>query len=64
MEEEVERLQESELVDDPRKQHLSNTTELMHIWTQRDCDSMHKTSTSSNQTKYQHGEEVDTMFHL
>lgn len=31
MEEEVERLQESELVDDPRKQHLSNTTELMHI---------------------------------
>lgn len=31
------------------------------IWTHRDCDSMHKICTSSNQTKSQHGEgEVDT----
>lgn len=28
----------------------------MHKWTHRDCDHMHKTCTSSTQTKYQHGE--------
>lgn len=35
----------------PRKQYPPSTTEVIHIWTHRDSDSMHKTFTDSNQTK-------------
>lgn len=43
-----------------RKQHLPDTTVLIHIWSHRDCDSMYKTHIHSNHTQPQHWErEVD-----
>lgn len=38
----------------PGRQHLLDTTELMHIRIHRDCDSSHKICTGSNQTTSQH----------
>ncbi|CAO2587199.1 hypothetical protein LEMLEM_LOCUS4380 [Lemmus lemmus] len=35
----------------PRKPCLPDTTALTHLWTHRDCDSMHRTCTSSSQTE-------------
>lgn len=33
----------------PQKPHFADTTGLVHIWTLRECDSIHKTCTSSKQ---------------
>lgn len=51
-----EKLQESEVVSDSRKQHLLNTAGLVHKGTQRDCDGTHKGCTHLNQTNKQHWE--------
>lgn len=40
----------------PRNHCFLNTTGMIHVWTQRECDSIRKTCTSSNQAKSQHGE--------
>lgn len=36
-----------------RKHHFPETTKLIHVQTQRVCDSVHKTITDSNETKSQ-----------
>lgn len=48
----------------PSENMSLDTTWLINIWIHRDCDSISKACTSSNQTNSQYGEgEVNTKFH-